>query len=104
EHAGVGVEADDVETPPGQLDGHPAGAAAGVEHVADAERLDEGRLAVHVGAGGGDVGEAPVVVPAPGVVGDAPWAGVAQEGRRVGGQASPSPAWGSKSRDRLLMQ
>jgi len=48
QHPGVGVEADDVETPAAQLDGHPAGAAAGVEHRTDAERLDEGRLAVHV--------------------------------------------------------
>ena len=102
QHPGVGVHADDVETPPGELDGHPAGAGAGVEHGPDPERLDERRLTVHVGAGGGDRGETAVVLPALGLVGEAPGAGAAEGG--IGGQSVASPVAGSKSMARLLMQ
>ena len=62
EHRLVEVDPDDVEAPSAELDGHPAGATAGVEDGRRGVGGDERRLAVHVHAGGGQVFEAPVVV------------------------------------------
>ena len=62
DHVGVEVDAEHVDPPSGQLDGHSARAAARVQDRAGAERGDQVRFTVHDLPRGGHAGPAGLVL------------------------------------------
>ena len=65
QHGRVDVEPDHGATPAVQLERHPPGAAAGIEHGRGFVGIDQRGLTVHVDARGLEPGEAVVVARAP---------------------------------------
>ncbi len=102
EHGRVEIDTDHLHAPAGELHGDPAGSAAGVEHGAWCQSVDEGGFAVDVDALPLQLLEPGVVVVAPPAVGPeppVPLVGAAHAallpGRACGGGRHPHSAVGS---------